>query len=287
MAPCAHSPFAGSGPTSAATAAFPSTCHEASTVGCAAPAATAGPDAPAKELASNTGVRAKKTSTVADADASYGQGSASPVGDSAFFTKYTYSGECALLAQNFHNSLCRTRLLERIPYGHDPRLISVTLVYVFYKFQCHHCDMALDLSLALAYVEDLVEMGPIDLGANADGLNVTVALVFLAHSHNADRAIRLKDWFREVFWRSFGNVRDVNAFVFRIFSKVLQLQTRRRDTRVKRHVQRLCSVPSAGVPSSGAAAQPQPQLQPQPEVAAGQPAAAVQGKKEKCRVTSL
>jgi len=170
--------------------------------------------------------------------------------DAAFFAKYTYSSECALLAQNFHNSCVRLGVFDRLRYQHDTRLISVTLVYVFYKFQCHHCDMALDLALTLCYLEDLVEEPSIDLGPNADALTTAVALVFLAHSHNADRAIRLKDWFKEVLWRTFPDVRSANSFVFLIFKRLLRFRTTRRDSKVKRHVQRLCSVPSPNAPSA-------------------------------------
>lgn len=165
--------------------------------------------------------------------------------DAAFFAKYTYSKECALLAQNFHNSCKRLGVFDRLSYQHDTRLISVTLVYVFYKFQQHHCDMALDLALTLCYLEDLMEEPSVDLGPNVDALTVTVALVFLAHSHNADRAIRLKDWFREVLWRAYPDVRGANAFVFLVFKNLLRFRTTRRESKVKRHVQRLCSVPSS------------------------------------------
>eukprot|EP00746_Dinoflagellata_sp_MGD_P078179 gnl/MRDRNA2_/MRDRNA2_31281_c0_seq1.p1 gnl/MRDRNA2_/MRDRNA2_31281_c0~~gnl/MRDRNA2_/MRDRNA2_31281_c0_seq1.p1 ORF type:complete len:290 (+),score=39.81 gnl/MRDRNA2_/MRDRNA2_31281_c0_seq1:87-956(+) len=164
------------------------------------------------------------------------------VDDVAFFKKYTYSNECALLAQNFHNQCKRLGVFDRLPYQHDTRLISVTLVYVFYKFQCHHCDMALDLALTLCYLEDLMEEPSINLGSQVDALTVTVTLVFLAHSHNADRAIRLKDWFREVLWRAFPDVKGANAFVFLVFKNLLRFRTTRRDNKVKRHVQRLCSV---------------------------------------------
>merc|ERR1719335_107070 len=110
--------------------------------------------------------------------------------------------------------------------------------------------MALDLALTLCYLEDLMEEPSIDLGRNVDALAVIVALVFLAHSHNADRAIRLKDWFREVLWRTFPNVKGANAFVFDVFKQVLRFRTTRRDSKVKRHVQRLCSVPSPNAPSA-------------------------------------
>lgn len=174
----------------------------------------------------------------------------SHVDDAAFFAKYTYSRECALLAQNFHNSLKRLGVFDRLQYKHDTRLISVTLVYVFYKFQSHHCDMALDLALTLCYVEDLMEEPSVDLGPNVDALTVIVAMVFLAHSHNADRAIRLKDWFREVLWRAFPDVRGANAFIFLVFKRLLRFRTTRRDSKVKRHVQRLCSVPSPNAQSA-------------------------------------
>jgi len=169
--------------------------------------------------------------------------------NAAFFAKYTYSQECALLAQNFHNSCKRIGVFDRLHYQHDTRLISVTLVYVFYKFQIHHCDMALDLALTLCYLEDFMKEPSIDLGQK-DALTVVVTLVFLAHSHNADRAIRLKDWFREVLWRALPDVRAANAFVFLVFKNLLHFRTTPRDSKVKKHVQRLCSVSAPSCPTS-------------------------------------
>jgi hypothetical protein len=188
--------------------------------------------------------------------------------DEAFFKKYTYSSECALLAQNFHNQCKRLRIFDRLHYQHDTRLISVTLVYVFYKFQCHHCDMALDLALTLCYLEDLMEEPSLidGLGKGVDALTVTVTLVFLAHSHNADRAIRLKDWFREVLWRAFPDVKGANAFVFLVFKNCLSFRTTRSDKKVKKHVQRLCSV---AAPTYSAPSEPSPETMPNKEMKRG------------------
>ena len=102
---------------------------------------------------------------------------------------------------------------------------------------------SLDLALTLCYLEDLVAEKTIDLGPNADALTTTVALVFLANSHNADCAIRLKDWYKAALWRTFPDVKDANAFVFLVFERLLRFRTNRRDSKLKRHVQQLCSVP--------------------------------------------
>ena len=78
-----------------------------------------------------------------------------PMSNYAFFVKYTYSNECALLAYNFHELVTKLGIFEQFAYRHDHRLISVTLAYIFYRYQVHHCDMALDLAVTLVYLEDV------------------------------------------------------------------------------------------------------------------------------------
>ena len=48
----------------------------------------------------------------------------------------------------------------------DHRLVSVTLAYLFFKYQIHHCDMALDLALTLTYLEDLSASELLEFGDN-------------------------------------------------------------------------------------------------------------------------
>lgn len=53
----------------------------------------------------------------------------------AFFVKYTYSNECALLAYNFHELVSKLQIFDIFAYRHDHRLISVTLAYILYRYQ--------------------------------------------------------------------------------------------------------------------------------------------------------
>jgi len=163
----------------------------------------------------------------------------------AFFVKYTYSNECALLAYNFHELVTKLGIFEQFAYRHDHRLISVTLAYIFYRYQVHHCDMALDLAVTLVYLEDVKAPGQPELQEHGkDAFNLICYLAFLAHAFNADRTIRLSDWYKEIGWRSFRSCQQLNGYVFFLFSQVRRFRLRVSETRVKRYIQKLCSVPS-------------------------------------------
>jgi len=167
-----------------------------------------------------------------------------PMSNYAFFVKYTYSNECALLAYNFHELVTKLGVFEIFSYRHDHRLISVTLAYIFYRYQVHHCDMALDLAVTLVYLEDVKASGQQELQEHKDAFNLICYLAFLAHAFNADRTIRLSDWYKEIGWRSFHSCQQLNGYVFFLFSQVRQFKLRVSETRVKRFIQKLCSVPS-------------------------------------------
>ncbi|CAK0815968.1 unnamed protein product, partial [Prorocentrum cordatum] len=62
-------------------------------------------------------------------------GQEAPMSNYAFFVKYTYSNECALLAYNFHELVTKLKIFDHFEYRHDHRLISVTLAYIFYRSQ--------------------------------------------------------------------------------------------------------------------------------------------------------
>lgn len=181
-----------------------------------------------------------------------------PMSNYAFFVKYTYSNECALLAYNFHELVTKLRVFETFQYRHDERLISVTLAYIFYRYQVHHCDMALDLAVTLVYLEEVVAdlkeasasagqcpwLVQMDAEHTRDAFNMICYLAYLAHTFNADRTIRLSDWYREISFRSFRNCHQLNGYVFFLFQSVRKFRLRVSETRVKRYIQKLCSVPS-------------------------------------------
>jgi len=172
-------------------------------------------------------------------------GATVPMGNYDFFVKYTYSNECALLAYNFNEMVTQLGLFEYFTYRHDHRLISVTLAYIFYRYQVHHCDMALDLAVTLVYLEDVRAAYQPELHEhNKDAFNLICYLAFLAHAFNADRTIRLSDWYKEIGWRSFRNCQQLNGYVFFLFSQVRRFRLRVSETRVKRYIRKLCSVPS-------------------------------------------
>merc|ERR550537_1376647 len=97
--------------------------------------------------------------------------------------------------------------------------------------------------MALCYLEDLKASKRLDF-ENNDALNVICYFAFLAHVFNADRTIRLQDWYKEIGWRSFRSCRQLNAFVFFLFADIRKYRLKVPEMRVKRYIQKLCSVPS-------------------------------------------
>merc|ERR1712014_405166 len=116
--------------------------------------------------------------------------------------------------------------------------------------------MALYLAVTLVYLEDLKASDPPELQEHKDAFNLICYLAFLAHSFNADRTIHLSDWYKEIGWRSFRSCQQLNGYVFFLFSSVRRFRLRVSETRVKRYIQKLCSVPShinSEAPAGGAA----------------------------------
>jgi len=169
----------------------------------------------------------------------------SAINDSAFFKKHTYSTECAQLAQNFHVLVTNLHILDQLHFEHDTRFISVMLTFIFYKYQVDPHDMALDLAVTLVYLEDVRENPEVlkALGNKTDAFNFVCFLAYLAHTFNADRTIRLSDWYKEIGQRSFRNCSDLNAYVFLLFSRVRGFTLRAPTARVKSCVQKLCTLP--------------------------------------------
>jgi hypothetical protein len=61
---------------------------------------------------------------------------------------------------------------------------------------------------------------------------------------NADRTIRLRDWYNEIGWRHFTSVKKLNEFVWFLFSRIRKFKLKTAEARVKKYIQRLCSVPA-------------------------------------------
>ena len=76
----------------------------------------------------------------------------------AFFVKYTYSNECALLAYNFHELVSKLQIFDIFAYRHDHRLISVTLAYILYRYQAHNGVCPVDNSWCLCCEEDRISI---------------------------------------------------------------------------------------------------------------------------------
>jgi len=192
------------------------------------------------------GVPSTSPAQVSEASGAPSAGVPVPMSNYAFFVKYTYSNECALLAYNFHALVSKLGVYEQVPYRRDHRLISVTLAYIFYRYQVHHCDMALDLAVTLVYLEDAINTGQIAKlePAKDEALNLICYLAFLAHAFNADRTIRLSDWYKEIGWHYFGSCQQLNGYVFKLFSQVRKYKLRVNEKHVKHYIQKLCRVPS-------------------------------------------
>lgn len=160
-------------------------------------AAPGGPATGAHPLTAGAGAGEGAGTAVASSGGASGTGV--PISNYAFFVRYTYSNECALLAYNFHKLVTKLGIFDQFVYRHDYRLISVTLAYIFYRYQVHHCDMALDLAVTLVYLEDVRAHPELDMEEHTrDAFNLICYLAFLAHAFNADRTIRLADWYKRL-----------------------------------------------------------------------------------------
>eukprot|EP00928_Gymnodinium_smaydae_P044349 TRINITY_DN29586_c0_g1_i2.p1 TRINITY_DN29586_c0_g1~~TRINITY_DN29586_c0_g1_i2.p1 ORF type:complete len:285 (+),score=66.10 TRINITY_DN29586_c0_g1_i2:112-966(+) len=249
---CALPPQSAAGAGSAASAAGTDGGRQAESTASAGAAASggsgsaaAGASGAAGSSGAGGGERETESSSTAVAASRDANGAGVPMNNYAFFVKYTYSNECALLAYNFHELVNKLGIFEQFTYRHDDRLISVTLAYIFYRYQVHHCDMALDLAVTLVYLEEVRNSAQTVLQErNNDAFNLICYMAYLAHTFNADRTIRLSDWYKEIGWRSFKSCQQLNSYVFFLFSKVRRFRLRVSESRVKRYIQKLCSVPA-------------------------------------------
>ena len=76
-----------------------------------------------------------------------------------------------------------------------------------------------------------------------DMFAVIVACCFLAHAWNADRSIRLEDWYKELQWgeTSITRVKDLNNLVWDIFAKRRKFMLRANTDEIRKYVRRLCA----------------------------------------------
>merc|ERR1712096_212692 len=87
-----------------------------------------------------------------------------------------------------------------------------------------------------------IEASQIKLVQDYGLFDLVCMLAYLGHVWNADRTIRLVDWYSEVAWRSFPTILDLNRFLWLVFSGVRGRILRVQDARVKRYVQRICAM---------------------------------------------
>lgn len=180
------------------------------------------------------------------ADASSPSGSSDAVADYQFFIQYTYTPECALLAHNFTAALVDMGLFEYFNTLPDHRVMAVQLLYLFYKYQMEHNDMALDLSLALSYIEDAKKKGILEKFDRNDGFNFVMYTTYLAHVWNNDRTICLTDWFKEVGWQTFKKCSQLNGYVLNHLKKLRNYRLRVPTEKMREWVMKLCRAPVLG-----------------------------------------
>eukprot|EP00386_Alphamonas_edax_P002138 GDKI01006426.1.p1 GENE.GDKI01006426.1~~GDKI01006426.1.p1 ORF type:complete len:295 (-),score=107.21 GDKI01006426.1:156-1040(-) len=165
------------------------------------------------------------------------------VADYQFFLQYTYTPECALLAFNFTEALHSLGVFGHFDSMPDKRVVAVQVTYLFYKYQMHHNDMALDLALCLTYLEEAVQKNKLTLFEKSDGFNVLMYSVFLAHVWNNDRTVCLSDWYKEVGWQTFAKCCQLNAYVLNLMQRLRNYRLRASNERVRDWVLRLCTAP--------------------------------------------
>ena len=182
-------------------------------------------------------------------------------GDYSFFTKNTFSKECALLGMNFFARL-KTLLPMDAPgpdaplvcgdAGGDPRVAVISVLYLFYKYQLHQGDMALNLATCLVYLEeaDKTKLNVI-LSENSYAIfNLILYSSYLAHAWNDDVTIRLKDWYNDVGRIYFRSIREMNFFIWNLWANVLNFRLNAPSSKVRKVIRTLCALPQTGAASA-------------------------------------
>lgn len=169
--------------------------------------------------------------------------------DYQFFIQYTYTAECALLAYNFTKALEEMGVFDHFNTLPDHRVVAVQLMYLFYKYQVHHNDMALDLALTLHYVEDAKKRDILNMFDKGEGFNFVMYCAFLAHVWNNDRTVKLCDWFKEIGWQTFQNQKQLDMYVMFLFKDFRQYKLRGNADRTRKFVLKLCTAPELTQPT--------------------------------------
>ena len=184
----------------------------------------------------------------------------------AYFTKNTFSKECALLGYNYYLLLCAQGIFpnpiapslapdSELPPSpsrrsrSDPRVSIISVLYLFYKYQLHHSDMALNLATSLIYLEDtptdrLESFVQTAARTGNATFNLVVYTAYLAHAWNDDITIRLKDWFTDVGKIYFSTVSEMNCFVWDLLSELKCFSLFADERRVRRNIRKLCQSPT-------------------------------------------
>ena len=180
-------------------------------------------------------------------DGEMGDLASSSSSDFQFFSKNTFSKECALLGLNFFGRLKTVLELEPGGTGGDARVAVISVLYLFYKYQLHQGDMALNLATTLVYLEDADKTEI--RNCLASGKNPTHALFnlilyssYLAHAWNDDVTIRLKDWYNDVGRIYFRSVREMNHFIWELWANVLHFKLNAAPHKVRKVIRTLCTL---------------------------------------------
>uniref|UniRef100_A0A0G4GDG0 Uncharacterized protein n=1 Tax=Chromera velia CCMP2878 TaxID=1169474 RepID=A0A0G4GDG0_9ALVE len=207
-----------------------------------------------RNLKSSKKVLSKEKEKSVKSPAESSSAAGATVADYQFFIQYTYTPECALLAYNFTTALVDLGVFEHFDSLPDHRVMAVQLLYLFYKYQMEHNDMALDLALALTYVEEAKKKGQLTRFDKADGFNFVMYTVFLAHVWNNDRTICLTDWYKEVGWQTFKKCCQLNFYVLTLLKTLRNYRLRAPTETMRAWVLRLCRAPelSSSSPQSPA-----------------------------------
>ncbi len=166
-------------------------------------------------------------------------------GDFTFFAKNTFSKECALLGYNFHARL--RSVLPKTEAGGDERVAVISVLYLFYKYQLHHGDIALNLATCVVYLEELaIDRLQEFVNRKSNGLfNIILYTAFLSHAWNDDVTIRLRDWYCDVGRIYFKSIKDMNAYIWTLWSELFNFNLNIHPSKVRRVIRTLCALPSA------------------------------------------
>eukprot|EP01066_Platyproteum_vivax_P020455 Platyproteum_vivax@DN8367_c0_g1_i1.p1 len=161
------------------------------------------------------------------------------------------SSELTLIAINFLRHLSKIPAFEDCWYDPSWRAVPVQLLKMWSLYSIDCSDMAVDLSSTLVLLKRIQTDRPGSWESRELYLpkhfhvQVLWYLCYLVHSSHQDQAIKLSKWYKHLNGSYYfpGGFQQMIKFLFCIFEKMCNWKLNISEKRVRRLMQKLCSIP--------------------------------------------